>query len=486
MAGHPKDLTDVCEIIKDRLYFCTSKSAQPSTAKHIFINTDEELRYEAFYADFGPLNLGNTYLYCTKLFQLLTDAKYKGAVFYHVTGTDMFKKPNAAFLIGAFSVIYLGRTPEAAFRPMAHIAHNMLPYRDASYGACSFKLTVLDCLRGLHQAMLNGFVDFSKFDLEEYQFYERVENGDLNWIVPGKLLAFAGPHNTRGLENGYPVHCPDDYFEYFKRKNVEGVVRLNNKVYDRMRFVSAGFGHHELFFVDGSIPPDYILAQFLDICERTKGALAVHCKAGLGRTGTLIACYMMKHFYLTAAECIAWLRIARPGSVLGPQQYYLQEKQTLLWRAAERIGTQRRGEADRPEWARELTRRLEESGLDLSIAPDLHAAAPHESLMTSLASGLRSMGLTARPRNGLLPPLAEPAAPAIDTGPGGQSQGDYLMQMKAVRARPRSYTTDALKVDGQLPRARNTSVAHPVKLGAGGPSLPQPAPLKATKVVKRL
>ena len=30
--------------------------------------------------------------------------------------------------------------------------------------------------------------------------------------------------------------------------------------------------------------------------------------AGLGRTGTLIACYIMKHYRFTAAEAIAWLR----------------------------------------------------------------------------------------------------------------------------------------------------------------------------------
>ncbi len=47
--------------------------------------------------------------------------------------------------------------------------------------------------------------------------------------------------------------------------------------------------------------------------------------AGLGRTGTLIGCYIMKHYKFTAAETIAWIRICRPGSVIGPQQNWLEE-----------------------------------------------------------------------------------------------------------------------------------------------------------------
>lgn len=47
--------------------------------------------------------------------------------------------------------------------------------------------------------------------------------------------------------------------------------------------------------------------------------------AGLGRTGTLIGCYLIKHFRFTAAEAIAWIRICRPGSIIGPQQNFLEE-----------------------------------------------------------------------------------------------------------------------------------------------------------------
>lgn len=60
-------------------------------------------------------------------------------------------------------------------------------------------------------------------------------------------------------------------------------------------------------------------------------ALAVHCKAGLGRTGVLICCYMIKHYGFTAEEAIGYIRICRPGSVIGPQQtYLLQHAQALL------------------------------------------------------------------------------------------------------------------------------------------------------------
>ena len=58
----------------------------------------------------------------------------------------------------------------------------------------------------------------------------QVENGDLNWILPGKLLAFSGPAARSNEVPGYRLHTPEDYWDYYRRKGVTAIVRLNKKV----------------------------------------------------------------------------------------------------------------------------------------------------------------------------------------------------------------------------------------------------------------
>lgn len=325
------------EYIPDHLYFATCRVRPRSRPNTHYFSIDDELVYENFYMDFGPLNLGMLYRYCCKLNKKLKSQNLSRKKIVHYTSLDGRKRVNAAFLIGSYAIIYLKMTPEEAYRPLVNNSMNpqYIPFRDASFGSNTFNLYLLDCLHAVSKALIHGFFNFETFDVEEYEYYEKVENGDLNWIIPNKFLAFCGPHPKQAREDGYPVHSPEAYFSYFREHTVTAVVRLNKKIYDAKRFTDAGFDHYDLFFVDGSVPTDSIVRKFLEISEKCEGALAIHCKAGLGRTGTLIACYIMKHYKFTAAEAIAWLRICRPGSVIGPQQNFLVEKQAWLWMQGE-------------------------------------------------------------------------------------------------------------------------------------------------------
>ncbi|XP_056614884.1 dual specificity protein phosphatase CDC14AB isoform X3 [Triplophysa dalaica] len=441
------DLMGASEFIKDRLYFATLRSKPKSTANTHYFSTDEEYMYENFYADFGPLNLAMLYRYCCKLNKKLKSFTLTRKRIVHYTSFDQRKRANAAVLIGAYAVIYLKKTPEETYRALISGSNaSYLPFRDASFGNCTYNLTVLDCLQGIRKALQHGFLNFETFEVNEYEHYERVENGDLNWIIPGKLLAFSGPHPKSKVENGYPLHAPEAYFPYFRKHNVTTVVRLNKKIYDAKRFTDAGFDHYDLFFVDGSTPSDIITRRFLHLCESTDGAVAVHCKAGLGRTGTLIGCYLMKHYRFTAADAISWIRICRPGSIIGPQQHYLEEKQASLWA---------HGDIHRSK-----QRQFEERSV-----PHLISSMDNLSINTSI---FKSYSLDR---------MEEKDYPENDLG---MTQGDKLRALKG-RRQPRSATTGAIRLEDMKMHTRSTSQPlsrmKPTVTSQGSVS-----PLKSSKV----
>lgn len=173
--------------------------------------------------------------------------------------------------------------------------------------------------------------------------------GDFNWITP-HFLAFASPQHEP--VEPIPVNTPEydalpskasevfstklplpfkNVLAHFASRDVGLVVRLNSELYCPSYFTALGINHIDMIFEDGTCPPLPLVRRFIKMAHemitvKNKG-IAVHCKAGLGRTGCLIGAYLIYRYGFTANEIIAFMRFMRPGMVVGPQQHWLHLNQ---------------------------------------------------------------------------------------------------------------------------------------------------------------
>ena len=260
------------------------------------------------------------------------------------------------FLLGCYLIIKGRHSVHDVFKCFSWIDDSLVEcYRDATFSIPDFRLTLSDCwgswARGVHVGWVSERRNFSNqwgmIDVDHYNRLDDPINADLHIIVPQKYVAFRGPRELgagcsyRDRANGFRDFSPLHYVELFKQLNVSDVVRLNEPQYDSAVFETAGIKCHDLEFPDCTAPSNGIVRAFMQISDTATGMVAVHCKAGLGRTGTLIALALMRKHGFTAREAMGWLRIMRPGSVIGSQQHFLcsVEKNLLSMRSARLLGT---------------------------------------------------------------------------------------------------------------------------------------------------
>lgn len=137
------------------------------------------------------------------------------------------------------------------------------------------------------------------------------ENLDFDWVEQDRLAAGQWPGESART--------------WLASKGIRVLINLCHRTYEDPRFEV-----HSILLEDGA-PPEFLQIQaFLDFVEeRLRAGLPVyvHCLAGCGRTGSMLACYLAKSRGLDGVEAIRQMREIRPCSI----ENTAQEDAVLGW-----------------------------------------------------------------------------------------------------------------------------------------------------------
>jgi atypical dual specificity phosphatase len=130
----------------------------------------------------------------------------------------------------------------------------------------------------------------------------RVDRGD--WLLPGQLLGCAYPKREAALAG-------------LAEQGITVLVNLHERPHDRQRLERHGLSSVQIPIRDFTAPMPEQLAQAVEAIdtEMARGQrVAVHRGGGLGRTGTVLACYLVSRG-ASAEDAIRQVRQLRPGSI---------------------------------------------------------------------------------------------------------------------------------------------------------------------------
>lgn len=134
-----------------------------------------------------------------------------------------------------------------------------------------------------------------------------------SWIVPGELAAMPLPGRNRPL---------DQDAAFLEQEGVRVLVSLTEETPDADVLASRAITQVHIPVQDYTPPTFKQISDFVAVVDGYAAAgkpVGVHCTAGLGRSGTMAAAYLVAGGS-TADEAIATIRQLRPGSIETPEQ----------------------------------------------------------------------------------------------------------------------------------------------------------------------